>query len=139
MNILKWTMVGGLFCAGLAGLIGAQGIGRHSEDDQLTDRSQRGAGSHARRGSAIANAPRSPGEKGGTNETGPYEVIPDFFHPQFPEGWTWGQVSGVFAETPNRIYVTTRGMLPVLPFFVGQNGRGPARERSAQRIFLDRL
>src|SRR5258706_7845401 len=46
-----------------------------------------------------ANHPLVPSEKGGTGETGPYQVVPDFFKPKFPKGWTWGRVGGIFAES----------------------------------------
>ena len=42
-------------------------------------------------------------EKGGENETGPYEVVTGWPKPLGPAGWTWGSQGGVFAETPNRI------------------------------------
>jgi hypothetical protein len=61
-----------------------------------------------------ANAPRLPNEKGGTGETGPYEVVPGFFKPTlFPQGYTWSRVGGIFAESPDRIYVYVSGILPV--------------------------
>lgn len=61
----------------------------------------------------MGNHPLTTAAKGGTSETGPYEVVPDFFKPPFPEGWTWGPVAGILAESPNRIYVYQRGILPV--------------------------
>ena len=60
----------------------------------------------------MGNHPITADEKGGIAETGPYEVIPDFFKPPFPPGWTWGPVAGILAESPNRIYVYQRGILP---------------------------
>lgn len=53
-------------------------------------------------------------EKGGEDETGPYEVVGNW--PQtLPghEGWTWGSTGGVFAESPNRVFILQRGELPV--------------------------
>jgi NHL repeat len=59
-----------------------------------------------------------PGEKGGEDITGPYNPAPDWPKPlsQLPghEHWTWGAVEGVFAESPNRIFVAQRGELPDL-------------------------
>ena len=56
------------------------------------------------------------GEKGGLDITGPYEVVPNWPKPlsALPghENWTWGSVQGVFAESPNRVYMVQRGELP---------------------------
>lgn len=48
---------------------------------------------------------------------GPYRVDPNWPKPLatlFPEekGWTWGAVQGIFAQNPDRIFVTMRGELP---------------------------
>lgn len=55
-------------------------------------------------------------EKGGQEEFGPYQVVEDWPQP-LPgpenEGWTWGSTGGVFAETPNRIWISQRGQLPL--------------------------
>jgi streptogramin lyase len=56
-----------------------------------------------------ANAPSQIGEKGGTNETGPYEVVPDFFKPNFPEGYKWARVGGIFAQD-DKIYIYASGL-----------------------------
>jgi hypothetical protein len=51
-------------------------------------------------------------------QTGPYKVVanwpqplPDTRHPH--NGWTWGSVGAVFAETPDRIWIAQRGELPL--------------------------
>ena len=55
-------------------------------------------------------------EKGGMDITGPYEVVANWpkSMASLPghENWTWGSVQGVFAESPNRVYVVQRGELP---------------------------
>jgi hypothetical protein len=55
-------------------------------------------------------------EKGGQEEFGPYEVVKAWPQP-LPgaenEGWTWGSVGGIFAESPDRIWIAQRGMLPL--------------------------
>ena len=59
-------------------------------------------------------------EKGGQEELGPYEVVPNWPQP-LPdeadgvkhEGWTWGSVGAVYAETPDRIWIAQRGELPL--------------------------
>ena len=55
-------------------------------------------------------------EKGGEDLTGPYEVVEDWPQP-LPdhEGWTWGSTAGIFAETPDKIFILQRGELPALP------------------------
>lgn len=68
-------------------------------------------------GTAAATA-----EKGGQEEFGPYEVVDNWPQP-LPdgpdgikhEGWTWGSVGAVFAETPDRIWIAQRGELPLPP------------------------
>lgn len=60
-----------------------------------------------------------PGEKGGQDVFGAYEVVKNW--PQnidtLPgnEHWTWGAGQSVYAESPNRIYLLFRGELPVVP------------------------
>ena len=59
-------------------------------------------------------------EKGGQEEFGPYELVENWLKP-LPdgddglghEGWTWGSVGAVFAETPDRIWIAQRGELPL--------------------------
>ena len=59
-------------------------------------------------------------EKGGQEEFGPYELVQDWPQP-LPdgpdgvkhEGWTWGSVGAVYAETPDRIWIAQRGELPL--------------------------
>jgi sugar lactone lactonase YvrE len=59
-----------------------------------------------------------PGEIGGEDVSGPYEVVPDWPKPltSLPghEKWTWGSIEGIFAESPNRIFIAQRGELPAL-------------------------
>jgi DNA-binding beta-propeller fold protein YncE len=58
------------------------------------------------------------GEKGGEDITGPYEADPNWPKPlsSLPghEKWSWGAVEGIFAESPNRVFIAERGELPVL-------------------------
>jgi hypothetical protein len=57
-----------------------------------------------------------PGEKGGWDLTGPYDVVPDWPKPLSTvpghENWTWGATQSVFAESPDRVFVVQRGELP---------------------------
>ena len=50
--------------------------------------------------------------------TGPYRVVenwpkplPDTRHSH--EGWTWGSFGGVYAESPDRVWIAMRGELPL--------------------------
>jgi len=56
------------------------------------------------------------GERGGLDITGPYDVVANWPKPlsNLPghENWTWGAVQGVFAESPDRVYMVQRGELP---------------------------
>ena len=59
-----------------------------------------------------------PGEKGGQDIFGAYEVVPNWPKPlsSLPgnEKWTWGAGQGIFAESPNRVFILQRGELPKL-------------------------
>src|SRR5690242_15132978 len=79
----------------------------------------------------VANAPGTNGqatagktavaaEKGGQEEFGPYELVSNWPQPLADgpdgvkhEGWTWGSVGAVYAETPDRIWIAQRGELPL--------------------------
>jgi NHL repeat len=57
-----------------------------------------------------------PGQKGGQDVFGAYDIAKDWPKPlsEVPgnEKWTWGSGEGVFAESPNRVYMLQRGELP---------------------------
>jgi peptidylamidoglycolate lyase len=55
----------------------------------------------------------SAAEKGGEDETGPYDIVPNWLKPfaNHP-GWTFGPIYGVLAESPSRIFVLQGGELP---------------------------
>ena len=64
---------------------------------------------------ALSVGPTAPAqEKGGQDETGPYAVVESWLKP-LPghDGWTFGPIGGVFAETPNRIFIVMRGEVAV--------------------------
>ena len=69
---------------------------------------------------AVANFAQ---EKGGEDETGPYDVVAGFPQAIAPKGYVYGSQAGVFAETPNRIFIASRGelLLPAIPP-AGYNG-----------------
>jgi peptidylamidoglycolate lyase len=51
-------------------------------------------------------------QKGGEDDSGPYEVDPSWPQPVSSD-LTWGRVSSIFAESPNRIFVLQSGMVPM--------------------------
>jgi sugar lactone lactonase YvrE len=57
-----------------------------------------------------------PGEKGGQDPFGAYDIVSDWPKPisSLPglDKWTWGAGEFVFAETPNRVLILQRGLLP---------------------------
>jgi hypothetical protein len=57
-----------------------------------------------------------PSEKGGFDLTGPYTPDPNWPKPMSTlpghENWNWGSMEGVFAESPNRVFLFQRGELP---------------------------
>ena len=59
-----------------------------------------------------------PSEIGGQDTWGPYTVDENWPKPlsALPgnENWTWGSAEGIYAESPNRIYLFERGELPNL-------------------------
>lgn len=65
-----------------------------------------------------ASGPASAVQKGGQDQTGPYTVVEDWPKPlsQLPghDGWTWGAVQGLFAESADRVFILMRGELPVV-------------------------
>lgn len=67
----------------------------------------------------VATSAAVPGEIGGQDTYGPYEVVADWpkplsSMPGHDPKWSWGSAEGIFAESPNRIYLFQRGELPVL-------------------------
>jgi DNA-binding beta-propeller fold protein YncE len=50
-------------------------------------------------------------EKGGDDRTGPYDVVAKWPQPLAlaKPGQIWGSTGGIFAETPNRIFIANRG------------------------------
>jgi streptogramin lyase len=65
-------------------------------------------------GEAAPSAAEGPIVKGGMDETGPYDVVVGWQKPAKNHGdqWTWGVGASVFADTPDRILVLTRGDVP---------------------------
>jgi hypothetical protein len=53
-------------------------------------------------------------QKGGDDVTGPYEVVANWPENVCGSGYQGGSVGGVFAETPDRVFVFQRGCLPAI-------------------------
>jgi peptidylamidoglycolate lyase len=51
------------------------------------------------------------GVHGGEDETGPYDLVRNWPQPFARPGYTWGSQGGVFAESPDRIFLLNRGEL----------------------------
>ena len=63
-----------------------------------------------RHAAADRQAPSS-GAKGGDDRNGAYDAVPNWWKPapDHDATWTWGEVSGLAAETPDRIIVAIWG------------------------------
>jgi hypothetical protein len=62
-------------------------------------------------------------DKGGEDETGPYEAVVGWPQPWAQAGYIWGSQPGVFAESSNRIFLAVRGELK-LPATTGRGYNG---------------
>ena len=70
-----------------------------------------------------------PGEIGAQDMSGPYSAADwpkDLSTLPGHEKWTWGAAQGIFAESPNRVFLLARGELPNIP--------RPADTRAARSI-----
>src|SRR5688500_11401239 len=59
-----------------------------------------------------------PGQKGGQDIYGPYEVVRNWPQPMSAslpdhENWTWSVTMDVFAESPNKVFLVQKGELPL--------------------------
>ena len=53
-------------------------------------------------------------EKGGGDVTGPYEYVENWPLPVHTDGWTWGSIPAVWAESEDRVLVFMRGEKPAM-------------------------
>ena len=53
-------------------------------------------------------------EKGGGDVTGPYDYVSDWPLPVHSDGWTWGSIPAVWAESEDRVLVFMRGEKPAM-------------------------
>jgi len=65
----------------------------------------------------------APQDKGGEDETGPYQVVEKWPTDWAKQGYIWGSQPGIFAESPNRIFIAARGELK-LPDKLGRGYNG---------------
>jgi peptidylamidoglycolate lyase len=74
-------------------------------------------------------------EKGGNGLTGPYELVPNW--PQNPcgDGYQMGSTAGIFAETPDKVFIFQRGCLPVIKAGAGRGGGGEGGGRGGSTEF----
>ncbi|MGH9175799.1 MAG: hypothetical protein ACRD1H_15650, partial [Vicinamibacterales bacterium] len=80
--------------------------------------------------SGVAQAPQ---EKGGGDETGPYDLVTGWPQNYCGDGHQIGSTAGIWAESPDRVIIFARGCLPVLKREGGGGGGGafiPARNAS---------
>ncbi|MBI4519693.1 MAG: hypothetical protein HY701_02555 [Gemmatimonadetes bacterium] len=80
-------------------------------------------------GSAPAGGASGTLTKGGDDRSGPYEVVEGWWKPapDHTAGWTWGSVSGVAADSPDRIIVAVWG---------DQNAEGQERPGSTNYLVV---
>ena len=73
-------------------------------------------------------------EKGGSDATGPYELVPNWPENMCGPGYQVGSTAGIWAESPDRVFIFQRGCLPVLQSegggAGGPGGLVPARNAS---------
>ncbi len=62
-------------------------------------------------------------EKGGSDTTGPYELVENWPENICGEGYQVGSTAGIWAESPDRVFIFQRGCLPVLK--TEDSGGGP--------------
>jgi hypothetical protein len=67
-------------------------------------------------GSAWAALGLPQSEHGGNDISGPYEVVQGWPQNACGEGFQQGAVAGVFAESPDRVFVYQRGCLPAITY-----------------------
>jgi hypothetical protein len=72
-------------------------------------------------------------EKGGGDETGPYDLVAGWPENYCGEGFQIGSTAGIWAESPDRVIIFARGCLPVLKPGEGGGGGGGGGELVPRR------
>ena len=62
---------------------------------------------------AVVGLAQSP-QKGGGDETGPYDLVQGWPQNYCGDGYQIGSTAGIWAESPDRVFIFSRGCLPVL-------------------------
>jgi peptidylamidoglycolate lyase len=88
-------------------------------------------------GVALLAAPQKPQEKGGGDEFGPYELVPNWPENVCGPGFQQGSVGGIFAESPDRVLIFQRGCLPALKEPVTAQSLVPERNASGYSLSAD--
>lgn len=73
-------------------------------------------------------------EKGGSDVAGPYELVPNWPENICGEGHQFGSTAGIWAESPDRVFIFQRGCLPALESSSSSGGPGglvPERNTSS--------
>lgn len=53
-------------------------------------------------------------EEGGGGQSGPYELVPNWPEDPCGQGYQFGSTCGIFAESPDRVFILQRGCLPAI-------------------------
>src|SRR5688500_20377829 len=80
--------------------------------------SQQPGGAPARPGfptdDPVTRAMTAVNDKGGGNETGPYDVVANWPQNYCGAGFVIGATAGILAESPDRVFIFSRGCLPAM-------------------------
>lgn len=85
-------------------------------------------------GITLLAAPQMPQQKGGGDEFGPYELVPNWPENVCGPGFQQGSVGGIFAESPDRVLIFQRGCLPALKEPVTPQSLVPERNASGYSL-----
>jgi peptidylamidoglycolate lyase len=85
-------------------------------------------------GITLLAAPQMPQQKGGGDEFGPYELVPNWPENVCGPGFQQGSVGGIFAESPDRVLIFQRGCLPALKEPVSSQSLVPERNASGYSL-----
>jgi peptidylamidoglycolate lyase len=88
-------------------------------------------------GITLLAAPQMPQQKGGGDEFGPYELVPNWPENVCGPGFQQGSVGGIFAESPDRVLIFQRGCLPALKEAVTPQSLVPERNASGYSLSAD--
>jgi peptidylamidoglycolate lyase len=69
-------------------------------------------------------------QKGGDDLTGPYDLVPNWPENVCGPGYMGGSTAGIFAESPDKVFIFYRGCLPVLKQTWGPTSLTPERNAS---------